>query len=70
MRWAHPGSIERWVAGARFGQDGDVGSEDNRILSAGGGRSGWRWWWCVVVPCGAELQWCGELRLFWKWQVM
>ena len=49
MRWAHPGSIERWVARAGFGQDGDVGSEDNRILSAGGGRSGWRWWRRRVV---------------------
>ena len=49
MRWAHPGSIERWVARSRFGQDGDVGSEDNGILGAGGGRSGWRWWWCRVV---------------------
>ena len=24
----------------------------------------------VVVPCGADQQWCAELRSFLKWQVM
>ena len=38
MRGANPGGVERWVARACFWEDGDVGGEDDRVLSAGGGR--------------------------------
>ena len=54
VRRSHPCGVQRRMSRACLGQDGNVGGEDNGILTAGGRRIG-RWWCWSVWLGGGEI---------------